>query len=194
MYEIYKTYIPELNYWFDKTLLRYSILNRYKIKAPACPKIEQIPRYTFIELLFNDAWPVDKDDYLYLYQEITTKSRWPSAISKRLQISQDSRYFHAYDMTSSTLNIFDLEEDDFTLLDKLLSYRRNISTVLEDINYSSLQTNLSKMIFLYLDLKINQSYEKYNTEELISTKLIEYCYEVYLLGNFLEFMENRNAF
>ena len=191
MFEEYKVYIPDLNYWINATLYRYSIL-KYKISAPANEKLEAIPRYTFIELLFNDEWPENINKYLYLYEEIP-RIRWPRLISRRLNAIKDTKYFYAFDTTSSNLNIFDLTSIDLEMLDYLLLYRTgNLFDF--NIDYIILNTNLSKLIYLYLDLKINNNYERYNNENIISNKLLEYFYEVYLLGNYLEIMVNKYSF
>jgi hypothetical protein len=52
------------------------------------------------------------------------------------------------------------------------------------------------MIFLYLDLKINGSYEPYNSEVLISNEssILECCYEVYLGENMFNFRATHTVF
>lgn len=192
MFEEYHTYFPDLNYWFNKILNRYSILNRYKIKSPVAQKGD-VPRYTFIELLFNDNWDKERNSYFYLYREIP-KNFWPNFIIRRLTVYPDTKYFHADDSTNC-FNIFELKEDDFLLLNKLLQYRQEENFDLSNIIYTDLTTNLSKMIFLYLKLKKEGDFSFYNNLELISDKkLLENCYEVYLIANYLEFMENRFSF
>ena len=61
-----------------------------------------------------------------------------------------------------------------------------------EASLNSLSTNLSKLIYLYLDLKVNGNFQKYNNEELISDcGLVESCYESYLIDNYYKCMSSR---
>jgi len=56
----------------------------------------------------------------------------------------------------------------------------------------SLSTNLSQLIYLYLDLKVNGNYDKYNNVELISNcQLVESCYESFLIDQYYKCMSSK---
>ena len=56
----------------------------------------------------------------------------------------------------------------------------------------SLSTTLSKLIYLYLDLKVNRNFDKYNNELLVSNcQLVESCYESYLIDQYYKCMSSR---
>jgi len=56
----------------------------------------------------------------------------------------------------------------------------------------SLSTTLSQLIYLYLDLKVNGNFDKYNNEELISNcQLVESCYESYLIDQYYKCMSSK---
>jgi len=59
-------------------------------------------------------------------------------------------------------------------------------------NYDILSTNLSKLIFTYLDFKINQRYSRYNDRTLIASdsSVIELCYETYVLDEIFSFISS----
>jgi len=105
-------------------------------------------------------------------------------------------------------NIFNLQDDDFTMLDALLAYRTDETSVTiidstgittfdstSDIligSQDSLRTELSQLIWLYLDLKIRGNTEAYNSDTPISTGgFIETCYEQYVVNEFFIFLSNR---
>ena len=187
--------VPELNYYFA-TFLRNSILNKYRITYPAvldCPCLDE--NKSFIRLLFDDNWPKTYTLYTYLYREVNI-TYWPEAVRTRLALYPISGTSFVSDADSTAdIDLFHLQDDDTLMLDKLLEYRTADSTsiVTLTMDYVDLSTNLSKMIFLYLDLKINGSYERYNDEVLISGEywqsnhiytLGEWCVESHVLAWF----------
>jgi hypothetical protein len=191
--------VPELQYYFA-TFLRNSIVNKYKVPYPAvleCPCLEE--NRSFIRLMFDDNWPKIYISYRYLYREVGIQG-WPEAVKTRLALypSSGKCYLSDWDPPEADINLFNLETDDILMLDKLLEYRTvdSTSTVTLTMNYDDLSTNLSKMIFLYLDLKLNGSYERYNDEALISNEssVLESCYEVYLGEQMFNFKATNSVF
>ena len=61
-----------------------------------------------------------------------------------------------------------------------------------EASLGSLSTNLSQLIYLYLDLKVNGDFSKYNNNSLISNcGLVESCYESYLIDEYYKCMSSR---
>ena len=181
------TLVPELQFWFNKFLISAEV-NKEQIPIPSAPpETFMSTDKSFIRLLFDDNWP-GYENYNIYFKELD-RSFWPGPVATRLSISPGSSY---YVSDSTGTNLFKLEDDDINLLDKLLTYRLDSTNAdISDIEFSSLKTNLSKLIFLFLDLQINGNYENYNTEELISQNLLEYCYECYVLDKMFNFISSK---
>jgi len=206
------TLVPELQYWYHIFLVNSSV-NKYtiplpvSIAGPISNPLVYLPTRSFIEMLFNDNYPYSK--YNYLYKEDNSKYSWPEIVKRRMMIYPRSAKYYWCDSSvidSTSSNIFNLEKDDLTLLDALLSYRIDSTSVtiidststqfidhILHATYTNLTTNLSKLIFLYLDLKIYGKYSNYNNQTLISTTLLERCFEAYLLDEFFKNISNKTV-
>lgn len=191
------TLVGELQYFFGNFLKR-TALNKSGVPYPVSLSDSLFSENrSFIRLLFDDTWPRIYTSYRYLYREDTTRT-WPSAIKTRLLLYPvTGRYFIADDDPPvCNTNIFSLTTDatninDLQILDKLLEYRTADSTasIILDIDYNSLSTQLSRMVYLYLDLKLNNSVLNYDNETLLSipSSVLECCYEVYLVENMFNY-------
>jgi len=82
------------------------------------------------------------------------------------------------DSTSFQLLVIDSPTVDFTC-------DSTTGICILQASLTSLSTELSKLIYLYLDLKVNGRFDKYNNTTLISTGgLLESCYESYLINQY----------
>ena len=85
--------------------------------------------------------------------------------------------------------------DSTTVIDSTADYV--ITDATTGITYvyatlGSLDTPLSKEIYLYLQFKINSNYELYNTDTIISDcSLLATCFEFKLIDMYFQFMTNR---
>lgn len=191
--------IPELQYYFG-SFLRSSRLNKYQIKIPATFSESIVTPASFIQLLFDDNWSSTYTSYKYCYREETSKSAWPSTLRDRACLySQSAKYYTLDDtnnLDSTSTNIFQLQSDDLTMLDKLLEYRLDSTVViLTDIDSTALTTNLSMLIYRYLDLQINNNYQAYNNTTLISSAsiILEVSYETYLIEKMFLYITNKGT-
>lgn len=115
------------------------------------------------------------------------------------------------DSTSSDNN-FSLEADDFLLLNALNIYRCDSTALIVyeqvdnpsnslfrlpnelkwmlSLSFQSLSTPLSKLIFLYLNLKVNHEYDFYRwtSSNYIGTNLFEQLYETYVIDNVFQYI------
>jgi hypothetical protein len=197
--------VPELQYYFYNFVIT-SIINRYEVPAPVSVDEIFLANSTVVELLFKDDYSYD--NYTYLYKNEDRKQCWPTLTRQRLMVYPSSKY---YIPDPAGDNIFNLTSDDLILLDSLLIYR-NDSTSLTIVDSTSTQlitdttaeigilytsfnllnTPLSKLIYLYLDLHIYNNYANYNNLNIITTgKLLETCFELKLLDDYFVFMTNR---
>jgi hypothetical protein len=195
--------VPELQYYFEN-FIRFSIINKNQIPAPVTINEVYIPPQSVVELLFNEDYLYTS--YKYLYTESVSRSTIPLEYLDRIMLySSSGKYMELGDTGE---NLFLLQSNDFTMLDALLSYRID-STALTMIDttgvisfdttsvilyadFNSLTTPLSKLIFLYLDLKIRDNTENYNNTSLISSgDLLSSCYEAYVLDEFFKIISTR---
>ena len=185
-------------------------MNKYRVPPPVDIPDVYLGQNSFINMLFNDEYNLN--NYEYLYNEETNPFCIPRIAFKRLQVYPGSSKYLILDSTNGS-NVFDLQQDDFTMLDALLVYR-NDSTALTIVDstsvnlisdatsgiyilnasYNYITTELARMIYLYLILKVQNRYEEYNNNSVISTGgLLETCYESYLIDQYFCFMMLRNS-
>jgi hypothetical protein len=147
--------------------------------------------------------------YEYRYTEETNPFCVPRVAATRLQVYPGSSNYLVLD--SSGTNIFNLQAHDFATLDALLAYRNDGTalTVIDSTSVSffsdasagifilhasldALDTELSKMIYLYLVLQLYGRFEEYNNDQIITSGgLLETCYESYLIDQYFCFMTLR---
>ncbi len=188
--------VPELQYYFNK-FVSSSTMNKGMFPIPAPLRIEYFDENrSFIRMLFDDSWKYIT--YWYKYKLVDSKGSWPLEVQTRLNIYPTSgQYYECVDSTDTTgVNLFLLQPDDFLLLDRLSHFRRHPEhSSISDIEYSLLTTNLSKLIFIYLCLKIDGDYHLYDNTTLISdpNSPLECCYEAYVSQNVFDFISVKNV-
>lgn len=189
--------VPDIQYWFEK-FVKSSIMNKSIASFPATiSSTYLLENKSFIRLLFDDSWPNTITSYSYMFEQLSNTLSIPYDFRTRLMVYPvTGKYYQISDSTSVTLyNIFNLQPDDFTLLDILLEYRLDSTSniTLDDITYDDLSTSLSKLIYLYLDLKLNDSYTNFdNTTPLSSaTNLLDNCYEMYVCEALFNFISGQ---
>ena len=196
--------IPELQHWFNEFVIN-STVNKYAVPAPVDIGVQWMPVGSFIEMLFN----VDYNEitYEYRFKGGVSNAGWPEVVRTRAMIYGGAADYLQLDPSGD--NVFLLQQDDFTLLDTLLAYRQDSTgvTIIDSTstnvfnpitgvltaNYGSLSTNLSKLIYLYLKLKIYGDYSKYNNLTVISgtTSVLENMYELLLIDEYFNTVSNR---
>lgn len=190
--------IPEIEYWFYNFLLS-SRLNLHQVPYPSTFQndIYLGQKNSFIRLLFDDNWPVDLNDYNHLFRYLDDKGIWPAVIRDRLCIYRSAKYYEIDDTLSAEAeNFFNLQGDDFMMLDKLLDFRTDQldSTASIEIEYTDLTTTLSKLIHIFLDLKLTGNYSNFNFDSIMSeTNLLELCYEIYVLEHIFRFISGEDG-
>jgi len=235
---------PDLQKYFNKYLKtnqldRYEIPipgEIYNEHFPECRSFIRMlfdddwnfPNYTHCYTKIEDklAWPVSIRDRLMVYTH--TEYYLPCCDSTNLDLvylpcdATSSDFLNiidhnlsdcCIDSTAST-NIFNLESNDFLLLNALNIYRCDSTSVivyeqenvvnslvllpdeqkwLLSISFNSLTSPLSKLIFLYLNLMINNDYLFYQWDgtNYLSNNLFEHLYEIYVIDNvFQEIVKN----
>lgn len=202
------TLVPELQAWFYDFVVN-SEVNKFEVPAPVDIEDVYLPQKSFIEMLFNENYSYT--EYSYLYNDETRLECWPTLVRQRLCIYPGAaKYMVLADPGETGDNIFGLESADLTLLDALLGYRTDgtsvtivdttatiafdSTTLVLYAHYESLPTPLSKLIYLYLDLKLYGRYENYNDLNVISTvKVLDTMYELLLIDDYFAFISALNV-
>ena len=202
--------VPELQHWFYLFVVN-SIVNKFEVPAPVDVDAIWMPNKSFIEMLFNENY--SDSEYFYLYEAQESQGSWPTTVRVRLNIYPGAgTYYELSETAGEGNNIFMLQDADLTLLDSLLAYRNDGTAVtIADIdstaalmfdstslilyaNFNSLPTELSKLIYLYLDLKLRSRYDNYNNLNTVSTsEPLETMYELLLIDEYFQFMSARNV-
>jgi hypothetical protein len=203
--------VPELQLWSNRFVLS-SIVNKYEVPYPVYDLTHCYPEGSFISMLFDDNYPHDFYEYLYAQKE--DRLSWPWVVRQRLLVYPRSGKYEIINNQTGT-NLFLLQQDDFTMLDALLAFRMDSTslTVIDDSSASvslvydttsditiltasiaTLNTELSKLIFIYLDLCVNGNTSNYDGITPISTDhALQTIYELYVLDKYYEIVSARNT-
>jgi len=178
--------VPDLLYYTGQYVLN-SFANKFKIPFSEFPRNYLISDDSFIRLLFDENWPANLTSYQYLFQIESDALNIPSDIRRRIKVFPvDVSYYNlpACQGAIGDTNIFDLQNDDLDMLDLLLQYRLDSTSVnIVTIIYDDLSTVLSRLIYIYLRFKITRDYSLLDTEDPIarSDSVLENFYESYLV-------------
>jgi len=174
---------------------------------------------SFIKLLFSDSWNPYHTSYRYMFRNDSNILGWPSIVRDRVMVYPTAAKYYVSDDDSTAvcnINAFGILKNDLVLLDALLKYRLTDATslividstsvidpVFTDstsadstatliVNYNKL-SELSKLIFIYLNLVVNQDVSYYNSESLISSSndVLRSTYESYVLEKVFKFVADR---
>lgn len=202
--------VSELQYWFYSSLLN-SEINKDIIPTPVEIPLLYLTSNSFIELLFNESFT--GNSYKHLLYSNTSKGSWPYIILQRLMIYPASSLYYTFE--KEEFNLFNLSDNELTMLDGLLIYKNdNNSLILNDstsiidvelisdstsswtlnVNYDNV-SNLCKLIFVYLDFKINNNFIRFNTSEIISdsNNVLENMYESHVNNLIFTYISNRGS-
>jgi hypothetical protein len=181
--------VPELLF-YTELYVKGSVTNKFKIPFPPTFSISYLnENKSFIRLLFDDNWPMGSMNYLnyrYLYRQETDLTSIPEALRRRMSVYPGISSYYVCDSDSISIcniNVFNLQSDDLNMLDNLLQYRLDSTSVnITLINYNSLDTTLSKLIYIYLNFKINHQYVEFDNVNPLSSdiQVLEGFYESYL--------------
>jgi hypothetical protein len=184
-------YIPELDFYFESYWSSRGEITTDNISIPVIDSENQdLPSGSFIELLFSQTF--DSTSYTYLFEEIEI-SDLSKTLEERLKTSYSTmEVYTSVDSTATGENIFSISSENIILLDKLLSYRRSGNTNLSDITYANLNSTLSKLIYVYLDLVVNNNYTILNDNSVASEddNILENLFELYVVNESHKLMKS----
>lgn len=174
-------YIPEMDYYFRTYWTARGEINTETIKVPEIETEYSFGDACFLELLFSQTFSHQYYNYKFTTLEYTYLSK---PIRERLKASYNSSTCYVSSDSTSDENIFSLRYSDIEMLDKLLEYRTTSTTDISGITYTNLTTNLSKLIYIYLDLVVNSGYSKLNDATVLSSSnnILESLFEIYVVN------------
>lgn len=155
------------------------------------------------ELIFNNSFTPDNTSatdltsagIFYKFSEFTKTSLVPS-VYRRLSTSPKNIIVYTSDSTG--IDYFGLDSSstyDMEMSNKLLNYRLGNSVDLSGIDYNELNTTYSKLIYSYLDLKLNVNYDTMDNIDHISdttspTSILQNMMEIYVLNEYHREIKN----
>lgn len=151
-----KIYLPELNYYFLKYWNQNKSIFVDFVDVPSLIETKDIyiNDKSIFGLIFEDIFLYNT--YNYLFQDVNI-----SSLSKNLR----ERIYSSRDVINCMVsseegnNIFNLNQEDLDLLNKLKDYKSGNDVTIEDINYEDLNSEIAILIYQFLDLKLNNNFE-----------------------------------
>lgn len=182
---------PDLLYYTNSFVLS-SVANKFKIQfSPTFLDSYLSENKSFIRLLFDKNW--NHNNYRYLFREEINKSNIPSDLLRRMMIYPTSKYYvcDSDNPEICNINLFNLQNDDKMMLDKLLQYRIDTTSTSIEINYDDLSTKLSKLIYIYLNFKINNDYSLVDQNPISNEEeILENFYEALISDTIFNYISN----
>ena len=180
------TLVPEFQYYTNKLIID-TVLNKNLIPFSSPIDVKFLnDNKSFIRLLFDNDWPQQFTNYRYLYRK-ELLNVCPPEVRTRLMINPMTARYYVCDSDDSNIcnvNLFDLESDDLMMLDKLLEYRLDSTSVVSiNVIFNDLISPLAKLIYIYLNLKINNDYSLYDSSVIYSyaQNPLQNFYELYVV-------------
>lgn len=180
--------ISDLQYYFAKLIID-SKLNFNQAFAPSSSYVVDPNSRSIIRLLFDNEWPPDFSFYFPLFREASI-TECPLMLRQRLMLYPSTAKYYLADSTDCTINFLNLQTDDYHLLYALLEYKtQGTHYQFDSYNFENLETTLSKLIFIFLDLKVNYRNIYYNNDETLADpgNLLENCFEFYVQESIFDF-------
>ena len=181
-----KQHLSELDYYFKTYWNTYGKNNSiYSIKIPETESdLDKIPTNSIFALLFNNGYY--EEDYVYAFKSLETgKDYFSRPIIDRLFYNSDHIVSYLSD-SSGAYTIVDINSELIVMLDYLLEYRLYgvASISFNVLEYDSLVSDLSKLIFIYLKVMIDSDYSRIESEIPISesSDLVNNLFEVYVVN------------
>jgi len=188
-----KDFIPELSYWFSKYWKSRGELSIVNINLDALLQDEDFfNNRSFIKLLFSEIF--EEDSYLYGFEKKSI-SILRKGIVSRLNTLKDLPSIVVC-TEEGEMNYFELQDPDLVMLDYLLLFRQEYGITgsfgIDGIDFEDLYTNLSKLIYIYLDVIVNNrtTYVPYITDILERSSLLEKMFCFYVMNECHKVIKN----
>jgi len=162
-------------------------------------------RGSVLDLLFNDGFNVPTYDFhykavpFYALDDPILKRRLSMHMPATIEtwLADDPKFNTYFVDKPASYNLFNFTPEEEIMLDLLLEYRTQGQTDstadLTAVVYENLDSSLSKLIYCYLQMVINNvlTYFNFDTNIADPTRLIELVYEKYVIDSYFQYMENK---
>lgn len=184
-----KYYFPDLNYWFRQYWLTYGDITVSQVSLPVIDD-NFIDNSSIFALLFNIGFGSTSYNLNFSRKAITSMQ---SATIDRLSIYGGfSNIYIGDDEGEQIISFFDA---DILMFDTLLSYRLFGDCDISEIDYNSLNTVLSKQIYMYIDVLMNQVFEYVDTiGNLQPTNILEYLFGIFVNNEMHRYIKFYNVY
>lgn len=194
-----KYHLSELDYFFKSYWQNYGSMTQYKINFSESQEPVGYSDLSVFSLLFNNVFY--ETEYIKKFRELDM-SFSELSVSLRDRLRGSSNIIRSFVVDTSGSDILFNDYEMTYMLDRLLEYRV-YGTLLYalDVQFDELDNNLSKLIYIYLDLMINDNFKA--IEDYLplsdSTVIIENLFELYVLNEAYrkelnsEFFESNNV-
>jgi len=198
-------FVAELNVWAKRIINNSPVYQTYKhVPVPTDETIWK-KTGTILDLLFNYTYK--ETDFFLLYKESDYMDYTDNNVKNRLIILRGKTTLQVVDIEAppastyltpdpydKTLipeyqviskNIFEITYGELYMLKLLQNFKNNINVDISTIIYDDLSC-LSKLIYLYLNLEINNDFSLYDDESLVnySDRLLVTLYEKYIIDHY----------
>lgn len=191
-------FIPELNSWLNTRAFESPIGASSYDFPTEINKDKWTTKESVINLLFDPCF--DSTTYVTTFKEIDFLKLDDRVLQNRLSIHRQtlhiyvpelSQYESMYLQSGSGENILEFTTEELDMLDRLFQYRTTgtadlTGIIIQPEHESILDSELSKLIFLYLNLKLNSDFSQYDFSNEIanSDRLIELMFEKFVLDSY----------
>jgi len=206
-------FVPEINFWGLQIISKSCVYQDFKRYPVPVKESEWRRNGSILDLLFN--YTFDYSTYSIYYTKVRSCDIDDININQRstVRAGQLSTYvcdtsaalevfnISDVDFGSGTdiiddinvskhltiYNVFNITSGEKDLLDLLFLYKTevDISTIFAQIDYNKLSSCLSKLIYIYLDIELNNNYSLYDNEIPVTdqSRLICWLYEKFVIDH-----------
>lgn len=153
-----------------------------------------INKRSFFHLLFDENY--DHDNFIYTFSSFNI-NLLPSNIINRLYSRGKYIDCMVADETSG-YNVLELNDEELNMLNNLLTFKNTFTYPLNDISFEDLTSDLSKLIYLHIELLGNKNKElKTKIDKILdfnmdTSNIINLIYYSYLLDRSHKYISNTN--
>lgn len=178
-----KKFVPELDYYFSNYWRVRGEITTENVPISAIDFFSEglFSGKSFLKLLFDEVFEETEYNYLFTRRNLTSL---PVSVRERIRYSgKVSHVFYSTDNETKE-NIFDINEENVLLLNKLFEYRTISISDISDINYEELENDLSKLIYIYLNMVLNDDFGVLNNQLTLSDSenKLSNMFELYVIN------------
>ena len=169
-------FFPELDFWFKDYWNSRGEITVSQINLPVVVNEEYVCTGSIFELLFNIGF--DHTTSMFGFGEVSYTT-FPPRIKDRLSIKANRPTCYMSDSTGD--NIKEITDEEIDMMILLLDYRDDLDVDISDLVYDNLESRLSKLVYIYLDVMVNDEYSSIDRIPLLddSTRTIDLMFEIF---------------